>query len=77
MYTTGIAPCLIAQYLLSRIFFGFNYPSFFLDANASKKSIKIAKIACSMLQIKMATLKEALKVFAVLAFLQMSCSNKE
>ena len=64
-------------FVVSNFFRVLTIPAFFLDANASKKSIKIAKIACSMLQIKMATLKEALKVFAVLAFLQMSCSNKE
>ena len=35
-------------------------PAFFLGANASEESIKVANIACSTLQIKMATLREAL-----------------
>ena len=57
---------------------GFNYPSFFLGASASKESIKVAKIACLMSQIKnqdgdwLSTLKEALQIFAVSVFLEIS-----
>ena len=47
--------------LLSSISIG-NYaiPAFFLGVSASEESIKVAEIACSTSQIKMATLKEVL-----------------
>ena len=35
-------------------------PAFFLGVSASEESIKVAEIACSTSQIKMATLKEVL-----------------
>ena len=35
-------------------------PAFLLGVSASEESIKVAEIACSTSQIKMATLKEAL-----------------
>ena len=46
--------------LLSRFLSGINYPSFILGVSTSEESIKVAEIACSTSQIKMATLKEAL-----------------
>ena len=51
---------------------GINYPSFLLGVSASEESIKVAEIACSTSQIKMATLKEALQIFTVSAFIEMS-----
>ena len=53
---------------LSRI----NCPSFFLSISASEESIKGAEIDCSTPQIKMATLKEVVSIFAVSAFLEIS-----
>ena len=47
--------------LLSRISIGeLTIPAFLLGVSASEESIKVAEIACSTSQIKMATLKEAL-----------------
>ena len=47
-------------------------PAFLLGVSASEESIKVAEIACSTSQIKMATLKEALKIFTVSAFIEIS-----
>ena len=57
---------LLAENELSRIFAVSNFyweltvQAFFLGVSASEESIKVAEIACSTSQIKMATLKEAL-----------------
>ena len=45
---------------------------FFLGVSASEESIKVAEIACLTSQIKMATLREALWIFVVSAFLDIS-----
>ena len=54
--------CIFAD---SNSYWVLNIPAFFLGASASNESIKVAEIASSTSQIKMATLKEALKNFGV------------
>ena len=58
--------------LASFVIKGLTIPAFFLGASASEESIKFANIACSTSQIKMATPTEALWIFVVSAFLDIS-----
>ena len=50
----------------------YGIPAFFLGASGSKEPIKVMKIACLKLQIKIATFEEELQIFAVSTFLKIN-----
>ena len=51
---------IVCIFAVSNFYRELTIPAFLLGVSASEESIKVAEIACSTSQIKMATLKEAL-----------------